>query len=363
MGGMGGGMGGMGGGMMGGMGGGMGGMGGGMGGMFSVGTGGFRSIPPTGLPHADLKAGQVRELNSRLIALDAPQDNGRYALPAKGEPLTLGGFDGKPEVEAALVRLAESKAPQGIAQLAIWNLSAGQDWKALERISKGWANPQEVALARNFADAIRSGRELPKLDSASLYVDVVEGPKGLVSELREVFGKNLVLGLRTEAGIPEKPEVPAVACEVRVDRVGQVASVAVKSSNGRLDGWEPMGKFTLDLTQTIEGRVEPLKAPLVADNFAEGLLNRLVRVQVTKKSRTDNTKAVFLIQVDNASPLILNGIALTGAVAEKKQKVGAVAGLNVGPRRSLVIPTLYNSYKALGLKDGVRVLAADLSGL
>ncbi len=156
---------------------------------------------------------------------------------------------------------------------------------------------------------------------------------------------------------------PAVACEVRIASDGQTASVAVKSSNDRLDGWEPMGKFTLDLTQTIEGQVEPLKAPLVADNFAEGLLNRLVRVQVTKKPRTDTTKAVFLVQVDNASPLILNGIALTGAVAEKGQKVGAIAGLNVGPRRSLTLPTLFNSYKALGLTDGVRVLAADLSGL
>ena len=104
-------MGGMGGGM-GGMGGGMGGMGGGMGGM----GGGMRSVPPTGLPFADLKPGQTRNLPTRLVSSRAdPSARPASSLPAKGEQLQLGDIaqvNDDPRVQKALKRLAAEKAPE-----------------------------------------------------------------------------------------------------------------------------------------------------------------------------------------------------------------------------------------------------------
>jgi len=46
--------------------------------------------------------------------------------------------------------LAEEKAPETVAQLVLWHLGYGVDWPTLVQLSREWANPSEVALARQF---------------------------------------------------------------------------------------------------------------------------------------------------------------------------------------------------------------------
>ena len=38
-------------------------------------------------------------------------------------------------------------------------------------------------------------------------------------------------------------------------------------------------------------------------------------------------------------------------------------GIGIAPRRSLIVPASEEAVKAMGLKQGIRVTAADLSGL
>ena len=120
-----------------------------------------------------------------------------------------------------------------------------------------------------------------------------------------------------------------------------------------------MGKFDLSLVKDAKA----LKAEEIADAMSEGLVGRLVRVQIVKKDRTENTKAQFGLKIENASPLYLNGLAVTGSQIDDAKKVAAASGLTVGPRRSIVMPANQDAIRKLGLREGIRVLAADLSGL
>src|SRR5271157_5716814 len=98
---------------MGGMGmGGMGGMMGGMGGMGMMG-GGMRSVPPTGLPFADLKPGQTRHLPTRMVSLNPPDAQGGVQLPQEGQTFritNIADVSANPRVQKALKRLAAEKA-------------------------------------------------------------------------------------------------------------------------------------------------------------------------------------------------------------------------------------------------------------
>jgi hypothetical protein len=89
-----------------------------------------------------------------------------------------------------------------------------------------------------------------------------------------------------------------------------------------------------------------------------------VRAQVIKGATTrEKGKLIYQIRIENASPMILNGLALvgTGSPAEETPKV--LTGICVSPRRSLTIPAGEQDVKALGLKKGIKLTALDLSGL
>src|SRR5262249_12806298 len=135
----------------------MGGMMGGRGMMGGMGGGGFRSVPPTSLPFATLKAGQTRHLPTRLVALSRPDPANPLALPPKGEKLDLGDVGqvtADPRVQKALRRLAADKAAPTVAQLVMWRLAAGLDWDAIAQMAKGWTNAHELTLAREFVDRL-----------------------------------------------------------------------------------------------------------------------------------------------------------------------------------------------------------------
>jgi hypothetical protein len=357
MGGMGGGMGGMGGGM-GGMGGGMGGMGGGMGGM----GGGFRSVPPTGLPHATLNPGQTRHLPANLVSLNGPSPALKPMMPAKGEALEIGdvsqlsGVD--PRVADALRRLASDKAPVAVSQIVMWNLSAGIDWTTIARLSRVWANANELALARQFAGKVARGEVTEKESQAgAVYLDITGGPGA--AEIKKLLKDRTIIGLTPRLGIPARPEGPAVACRIRVDAGETTVQVSSSDATGR--EWVSSGKFSIP---TAKGKGTELDAASTLDAVAEGLVNRLIRVQLVKgKTKDAKGNLVHRIQLENASPLMINGIALVGLKTDETTRPTGLAGLSVPPRRRLSIPASSAVVDRLGLKDGVRVLAADLSGL
>jgi hypothetical protein len=342
------------------MGGGMGGMGGGMGGM----GGGFRSVPPTGLPSSTLKPGQTRALPTRLFSLSAPAEAGASVLPVKGEKLRLGdssklNLDTK--ASKALRRLAEDKAPESVATLVMWNVSGGMDWEQIASSSKGWANAHELSLAKSFVDQLGN---LPKDETGALLFEVKGSgavSAALASELATLLKDRTVLGLKAHAGVPDRPETPAVACRIVVGGTDAKpeATVHVATTDGEAASWVAVGKFDLPVTVS-QGKPEAAK---FADALAEGLLGRLVRCQLSKAGVVKG-KTLYKIRIENASPLILNGLAILGNGTTKVEATPKVlSGISVSPRKSMTVPATSDTVDELGLRKGVRVIAADLSGL
>ena len=162
-------MGGMGGGM-GGMGGGMGGMGGGMGGM----GGGMRSVPPTSLPFANLKAGQTRKLPTRLVSLSPPDPDSEtgVSLPAEGREAParrrLPAQRRPPRPEGPEAAGGRSRPPSRVSQLVMWRL-AGIDWAQIAQLSAKWANPHELTLAQEFVDRLDT---LPDAETGTILFEI-----------------------------------------------------------------------------------------------------------------------------------------------------------------------------------------------
>jgi hypothetical protein len=267
--------------------------------------------------------------------------------------------------------LAAENAPETVAQLVMWHVAAGLDWATISNVAVGpkkWANAQELALARKFVDNMGNGAQPATMtDPGRLNWEVVTKENALqplANELRTLLKDTTVLGLQVESGIPAQPEGPSVACHVQL--VNSVtngsakteALVNVSASDGNGSAWVPMGKFTLPLT----GKISDLKATEVADATAEGVLGRLVRAQLTKGPKVKG-KDTFKVRIDNASPLILNGLALAGTTEEKDKKTAGLSGISLAPRRSLTINATSDVVDRLGLKNGIRLIAADLSGL
>jgi hypothetical protein len=364
-----GGMGGMGGGM-GGMGGGMGGMGGGMGGM-----GGMMSIPPTDLPNATLNPGQSRDLATRIVSLNGPDADGNVNFPAKGEPLTLGDVAQAgvpPKVQAALRRLARDKAPENISQIVLWAVG-GMAWDDITALSQTWTNPQEIALAKQLVEDLDANAA--NGDTGRLLIEVTakdDARKGLAGELTNLFAKQTVLGLQVEPKVPARPTGPAVG--VKVQLIGTTekpeASVQLATTDASGKTWTAVGKFTLPMT--VDAKTGKVKVEEFGDALAEQLLKRLVVVKLVKtKANAEGAliptspkgKDTYTIRVENYSPLLLNGVAVVGAGAKPSEPAKLLAGVSIAPRRTYSMPATAESVDRLGLKDGIKVLALDLSGL
>jgi hypothetical protein len=349
---MGGGMGGMGGGMMGGMGGGMGGMGGGM-----------RSVPPSDLPSALLNAGQTRNLPTRLVNITSPDARAPITLPGKGEKLRIVGdidaTDDNPQVRKALKRLTAEMAPTSLTQLVLMRLAGRMEWSNISQISEPWANEYELTLAREFVQHIDS---LPEGETGRLLFEVEgrdEAGKAIANDVSKGLTGKTVLGLMAKVGeIPASPDGPAVACRVRLSETD--ALVQVSSTDAQAAHWVNFGKFTLPLTR-VEDKVA---VGQLADALSEGILNRLVRAQIIKGSATkDKGKLVYQLRIDNASPLVLNGVAIVGTASNNDEVPKVLSMISISPRKSLTVPTSDEVVRNLGLKKGIKVIALDLSGL
>ena len=345
-----GGMGGMGGGMMGGMGGGM------MGGM----GGGMRSVPPTDQLSAELKPKQTRHLPTSVVSLTNPDLQAGLVLPEKGEMLRIVGdiarVNGDPQVQKALRRLGARVAPASVSQLVMWRLAGGLDWNTIAQLSQDWANRYELTLAQDFVDRLSA---LPEGESGRLLFEISGADaagESQAAELSEAIKGKTVLGLQAVIGVPSRPEGPAVACQVRFR--DNTAMVQVVSSDGSAQNWLPFGKFSLPVAKD-KAKFDGAR---FADALAEGIINRLVRAQLIKGPR-EKGKLTYGIRIDNVSPLNLNGLAVLGTVDKPGEAPKRLSGISIPPRKHMTLPASEEAVKALGLKQGIRVMALDLSGL
>ena len=245
-------------------------------------------------------------------------------------------------------------------------------WNDIDRLSQGWANSRELALAKqlvNDLDAKTTG------DTGRLLIEVTakdDAQQGAVTALKGLFQGRIMLGLSVESVVPAKPTGPAVACKVQLQGTAAKPEALVQVATTDETGlsWTPTGKFTLPVALDEAGQI---KAAAFGDALAEELLKRLIHVVVTRPSATgggllpktakEREKSAYTVRIDNYSPLMLNGIALLGAGAKESEPLKILAGIALSPRRSLSLPVSGESAESFGLKTGVKVLALDLSGL
>jgi hypothetical protein len=363
---MGGGMGMMGG--MGGMGGGMGGMGGGMGMMGGMRGGGFRSVPPTGLPMTSLQPGQTRKLPTGLVSLNGPTEQGLVSLPAKGEVLELGDVSEITQSDAvrkALTLLTAEKAPATVTQLVLWRVGTGMDWTTIGRASRRWANSSELALAQKFVATLNERDAKTGAETGTLYVSVEAaepGAEAVAAEVRKALEGAFVLGLVAQPKLPEQPSGPAVACRLKLSGTAEEPSAVVEVASSDVAGrkWVSAGKFSL-APRHLKADQRPY---VLVDALASGLLDRLVKVTMLRERGHDREgHGTYTLRIDNASPLVLNGLAITGSNAKDDTVPTTLLGINVSPRKNLRVPASKEAVERLGLKDGIKTFAADLSGL
>ena len=282
-------------------------------------------------------------------------------LPEKGEQLRLGDIgeiSENPRVQKALRRLAAEKAATTVSQLVMWNVAAGLEWGTIAELSRRWANRFELALARDFVDRLDADAASEWETGKILFQ--IEGTDDASSSraagLNKALEGKMVLGLRSGTGIPARPSGPSLACRVRIK--GEEMQVQLSGSDPAARTWVPFGKFNLPVADAT-GEAESLR---LADALAEGLLSRLVRAQVVKGPR-DKGKLTYRIRIENVSPLRLNGLAAVGINNKKDEEARVLSGISIPPRRSMTVPASEEVVKGLGLKQGIRVTAIDLSGL
>jgi hypothetical protein len=182
--------------------------------------------------------------------------------------------------------------------------------------------------------------------------------KALAADFTKAFDGKMVLGVVTHAGIPTRPEGPALACRIKL--TATEASVQIAATDATARNWVPFGKYTQPVV--LEDR--KLNQAKFADALAEGILNRVVRAQIIKGSgQKEKGKLVYQIKLENASPLILNGLAFVGTATKEDEEPKVLSGIAIPPRRSVLVPTPDETVKSLGLKKGIKILALDLSAL
>ncbi len=280
-------------------------------------------------------------------------------LPEKGEPLELADIADVNEnknVQKALRRLATDAASKPISRLVMWHLTGKLDWDTLAVLSEDWANRYELTLARDFVGHLDS---LTEGETGRILFDVnaADAPsEAYATELKTALKSKTVLGLVSDIGIPARPQGPAVAVRVKMTSTG--AQVLVTSSDAVARNWVSLGKFTIPVLDD-QGKFNTV---MFADALAEGTLNRLVRVQLSKGVK-DRGKMHYQLRIDNASPLVLNGLAAVGTTSKPDVVAKVLSGICLSPRRSMNVPASEEVVKELGLKKGIKLVAVDLSGL
>ena len=321
--------------------------------------GGMRSVPPSGLPYATLSPDQTRTLPTPLVGIG----QSTTGFPTKGESLEIGDAtkaDLSKPIQNALTRLSVMKAPTVVSQMVMWNLSAGLSWEEIARRAKGTATADDFALAQDLAARLQKEDSLKEWETGRIHWEVSSGGKDdvLADALGGWFKERQMLGLVLQPGVPSAPERPSLAVRVQLHGKDQ-ATVVVQASDGKTQAWANQGKFNLP-TKRKAGESDEVYAARISDEIADGVLSRVVRVQVTD-STVDGRK-VYKLRVDNASPLVLAGVSLKSPAQGKE--VATILNLSVRPHKSVQIPLDAKSVSRFGLAArGVKAMGADLTAL
>ena len=280
-------------------------------------------------------------------------------MPADGESLRISAIDQWTDDKrtlSAFKQLAKAKAPPTIAQMVMWYVTAGADWDDVGRLSQGWGNASEIALARRFVADLSTSEEpssAAKEDSASaslkpdpgtLYWDIKgEGDRQreLTDGLRALWGKVPVLGLTAKEGVPARPGGPALACQFEITE----NSVDLKLTASHPSGtdWILIGKSRIKLadvyaaeeslkdeTKLTDEQRRERKSVLLGDALAKAMVARLVRVQLSRGPRVKG-KESFRLKIVNESPMILNGLALAGSEIKADSPPAILLGMSLPP--------------------------------
>ncbi len=283
-------------------------------------------------------------------------------LPEKGEPMRIVGdiarVNDNPMVQKALRRLAADKAPTSISQLVMWKL-AGLDWETITELSRRWANAYELTLAKQFISRLdtlpagETGRILFQIDAADTASEAA------AAEIKKELQGATVLGLDAAVGeIPQRPDGPAIACRIKLNE--NDASVQVSSTDATAENWLVFGKFNVPVT-VEQGKFQIRR---FGDALGDGIITRLVRAQkIEGTGRDKKGKLLYQIRIENASPLVLNGIAMLGTTSSADETPNVLTMISISPRKSLTVPMSEQVVRTLGLKKGIKIVALDLSGL
>ena len=131
--------------------------------------------------------------------------------------------------------------------------------------------------------------------------------------------------------------------------------VQLTSSDVNVRNWVSIGKFAVPVDPKGD-------ATKLANAVAGGVIDKVVRASIVKGARQKG-KLTHRIRIENASPLRLNGLAATGPDAKPDDSPRTLNGISIPPRRSMSLPASEEVIKNLGLKNGIRITALDLSGL
>jgi hypothetical protein len=259
--------------------------------------------------------------------------------------------------------------------MVLWYVTAGADWDDIGRLSQGWGNAHEIALARHFVAFLDKAADAgTPLDAGVLYWDVKtegESASKLADALRTFWQKYPVLGLRAKETVPERPGGPSLACRLTISDTSVTIRLSASHPSG--SDWDPVGEFRVKRGDRVETpAARPKDAPAltepereavrVGDAIAEGLVRRLVHVKLARGPRV-NGKPSYRIKIVNESPLILNGLALGSAEVGPENPPSVLSGMCLPPLKSLTVPASEDVVKRLHLKEETRALAADLTGL
>ena len=145
-----------------------------------------------------------------------------------------------------------------------------------------------------------------------------------------------LLGLTATEGVPARPDGPALAWRGEIDDAK--ITIRVETSDGAGANWAPLGEFVLKCKPETTAKEELTRQAVeTADEVAAGVLGRLVRVQLSKPKRV-NDRLIYQIQIANDSPLILNGLAVSGPEDSAKAEPKTLAGLSLPPHKSMNLP-------------------------
>lgn len=281
-------------------------------------------------------------------------------MPAKGEALRVGSIEqinNDPWTRKALMMLVAEKAPPSVAQLVLWNVADGFEWESVARYAGGWANPFEMALARDFADRLREGKPAmpPRLQWELTTRSGAVEP--LAAGLRRLLETRRFLGLESREGIAARPEGPALACRVRLQDRMAVAQFSVTEATA--ERWVSVGEISIKLGKESGGGMSP---EALADALADAMLTKLVRVTLVGPSRGKG-KASGRLRIENGSPLILKGLTVAGADQASDAARSTLLGITLPPHRALEVPARPEMVRRLGLSQGVRVQGVELGSL